>query len=241
MADKSVLFVGLAVDQIQSISVPDDVEAKNVDNVAEAADIISLTSPSVIVSNDKIGDLDSLEFFTRVLEARPDIETPVFFLASPTSGVDPFVYEHRRSGFEARYLDADGALHTHFVTEESREKDFTVRSLRRDSVLEEVRRYLSGDVGSTQELTQEEFEARVWELGFNQEVAVDGANYHVQTEVIDIKPLTVATTVFCSGRALHSCEQRIKTKEQTLGRLRTEVESAHVGVVSQVHAGELLG
>ncbi len=213
MKQVSVLFVGLRPEQRQEIRLPEGAEgilSTSVDSVAEAVDIVSLTPPTLIVANDKIGDLDSLDFFTKVLNANPDADTPVFFLATPGSGVQPFVYEHRRSGFAVRYLDAEGGQHTHFIKEASTEKDFIVRAINPDRVSDEVSRYLCGEGGASDTEQEDDFEARAWELGFNQECSCGEQSYHVQTEVIEIQPLTVSTTVFNAGQAVHSHEQRIK-------------------------------
>lgn len=239
MKQMSVLFVGLNPEQRQEVWLPDSAEGTSVDSVAEAVNIVSLTPPTLIVANDKIGELDSLDFFTKVLNANPDADTPVFFLATPGSGVQPFVYEHRRSGFTVRYLDTEGRKHEHFIKEASTEKDFTVRAINHDQISDEVNRCLSGEGGAADTDHEDDFEARVWELGFNQDFACGEQSYHVQTEVIELEPLTVSTTVFNAGQAVHSHQQKIRMKEHDLRRVRIEVESIHVSVVSRVRSGEL--
>ena len=81
---------------------------------------------------------------------------------------------------------------------------------------------------------------RIWELGFNQDVSVGGKDYHIQTEVIEIEPLTVASTVLNQGRAIATEEQRLKaTTSDDVEQLRSEVAAAHAKVVRRMHEGGL--
>jgi len=237
MADKSVLFVGLQDDQVTLVALPEDVASARVDDCDEALDHVALTPPDLIVANDTIGELDSLDFFGRLIDANPDSSTPVFFLAPPESGVRPFLYQRRRSGFEVRYLDTAGAVHAHFVKEKPTEKSYTVRALDPDLLSEEIVRFLSGGAALMPE--EEDLEQRTLELGFNQDVLVEGAKYHVQTEVVAVTPLTVSSSVFCGGRAVHSQQQRIEPKPLDFGDVRSKVESIHAGIVGRVTTGDL--
>lgn len=239
MEERTVLMVGLQQEQADSIPLPEGVTAARVATVSEAVDALTRSPPALIVTNDSIGEHDSLDFYQRMVEAAPESATPVVFMAPPGTGMHPFVYQRQVSGFQVRYLDADGEPHTHFVSEETKEKAYCVRALHPDRFGGELVELLSDDGGFPDEPTGEELEARLWELGFNQDLAAGEQTYHIQTEVVDVKPLTISTAVFSAGRAVHSQQERLKQKGQSLKQLRTRVGSIHAAVVSQVNAGAI--
>lgn len=239
MGKNGILVVGLSGDEVEQLRLPPGFEITCAHSIAEALDLIALDPPGLIVAKEEMGDGDSLDLFTRVTKSNPEFFTPMVFVASPGSGVDPFVYQRQRVGFEVRYLDAQGELHTHFVQESGEAKRYTLLPLRQEETGEMVRRLLAGE--AEQGVTAESATAgsSLLELGFNQAVTVGGIKYHVQTEVIEAQPLTVASTIFSGGRAIHASRQRLKIASASLEEVRREVEAIHAGMLSRVHAGEV--
>ena len=239
MPEKSVLFVGLSAADLEQIPLPEGVGRTQVGSCTEALDQLLLAPPSLIVANHTIGGEESLEFFTRAMAAGADLSTPIVFVAPPGSGVQPFLYHRRRSGYEVRYLDGSGDVHTYFVDETPKEKDYVLKTFDAAHVKDEIGQLLLADAGTSSEVTEEATEAKLLEVGFNQAIDVNGTRYHVQTEVIAAKPPTVSTTVIKNGRAVHSNRQQIKLKHPTFETLRNEVEKIHLSTAGRVSAGDL--
>ena len=239
MSDKSVLFVGLSADEMERIALPGGVVGACVNSCTEALDLLALTPPTLVVANHKVGGEDSLEFFTRAWAAGSGLSAPIVFVAPPGSGVQPFVYQRRRVGFEVRYMEAGGELHTHFVHEVPQEKDYTIRALDHERLGDEITRLVLGQEGPPAEPPGGDAGARALDVGFNQVVTVGGARYHVQTEVVEAKPLTIATTVTLKGRAVHATRQRLKPKGTSLDVITSEVERIHQSTLKRVSTGEL--
>ncbi|MFC1609921.1 hypothetical protein ACFL6C_03095 [Myxococcota bacterium] len=236
MANKTVLFVGLAGEQVANLPLPDGVEATTVSSSQDAVDHIALAPPDLIVANDRIGDLDSLDLFGQIVEADPESSTPVIFLAPPGSGVQPFLYQRRRVGFEVRYLDGDSELHTFFVNEPETDKAFTVKPIRIELLGEEIADTLS-EAGDRRSEADSNWREQVWEIGFNQDIAGD-TRYHVQTEVVDVEPIAVSSTVFSAGQALHAEQAKLEGEFSSLEEVRQQVESVHAAMVGRVAGGE---
>ncbi len=238
MAERSVLFVGMPELQSNQVLLPEGYERVCVDTGAEAIDQLLLAPPELIVASSRISDSDCLDFFREVIKVDASRDTPIVFVA-PDDGMRPFLYQTSPQGFAVRYLDAEGATHTHFIREETEKKSYTVRALNGASLTEELAAILAGAGLEATEPTDEELEARLREIGFNNELAVAQTTYHVQSEVVELKPLTVATTVFSAGRAVFAQEKKLKIGRGDFTLLRAEVENIHIGVVNRVSAGDL--
>ena len=240
MPDKAVVFVGLEEGRILEFGLDESVDVSVAESISEAVSLLSLSEPDLIISNHIIGDLDSLDFIAEIMEASPDHIPPVVFTAPPGSGIQPFIYERRISGFEVVYLDAEGRSFTVFVEEEANKRDYSVRSLFEEKLVEEVTNILAGTHDSSPgELSREEYEALAWELGMNQELEIQGIQYHVQTEVIDLDPLRVETTVFSSGRALFTEEQSTEVVGPDLPCARLAIEERHTSIIRKLRTGEI--
>lgn len=238
MAEKSVLFVGLVESQREQIELPDGTSLSTVDSIDEALDHLSLSPAALIVANDRIGSHDSLDLYDRILKGNLDESTPVLFLVPEGSGMQPFVYLRQRHGFEVCYLDAQGAPHSHFIKEAPNERGHSVRTLHADRLNDDIALLLSDDDFMPPEESAD-MEQRLWELGFNRDLAVEGQSYHIQTEITEVRPLTISTTVFSDGRALHAQQDRLKTKDLDLDAVRHELEIIHAKVVGRISRGEL--
>jgi len=240
MTERSVLFVGLSEGEIEALALPEGVASFSVGDVEEAVELLSLTPPSLIVANDRIGDLDSLDFFQQILRADPNHATPVVFVAPPGTGVRPFLYACKPQGFDVRYLDSAGVVHDAFVPSPTQDKSYEVRGLDPVRLADELAHILVGRGGAAEGHPDESaVQHRLWEVGFNNDVRVGEVTYHVQTEVVQVDPLTVTTSVFAGGQAAYHVERKIRAKSSDLPVLRAEVEGVHVDVVSRLKTREI--
>lgn len=239
MDNKRLLLVGLEENEpLGHFELPGNVEVSTAESVPEAVDSLLLTSPDLIVANHQIGPMDSLDFITSVMESIPENNAPVVFLGPP--GTNPFVYEQQNEGVVVRYLDVDRTVHSHFVREWAGEREYAVRSFNADTLGDEILRLLSGnrDLPAISP-SDADLESMIWEMGLNQDLTIEGTRYHIQTEVIDLRPLTVATTVFSAGRTVHGCEQRVSAGISDVEAARAGIGDAHAGIVRRLRTGEL--
>lgn len=75
-------------------------------------------------------------------------------------------------------------------------------------------------------------------IGFNEDVTVGQATFHVQTEVVG-EPPKVLTSVMQGGRLAHSERRPFPQGDDDLDRVRAAVERQHLEVVARLKRGEV--